>query len=258
MNRSQWAATTPASGRHHLAPACGSHVHVGVRQHGLGHDHGHLAARGDDVSAALEGRRAEVPGRGRSRARSGRTRRAGVGVVARRSARSPGWCTSRNKPRRPAAIGLSRRAAPDRPRLRRHRLPRLGRPARAADGAGRAEAALATVLRLTGVGLVCAGRTDTGVHARGQVVHADVDEDAGRVRRPSADPPLAPCCAGSTASSPPTSGYARGRGARPASTPASRRCGGATPTGSPTSPASSTHWPASTCWPGRGRSTWRR
>lgn len=40
---------------------------------------------------------------------------------------------------------------------------------------GTLESALATVLRITEARVVCAGRTDTGVHARGQVVHLDVD-----------------------------------------------------------------------------------
>jgi tRNA pseudouridine38-40 synthase len=40
---------------------------------------------------------------------------------------------------------------------------------------GEFEAALATVLRVDRVATVCAGRTDAGVHARGQVVHADVE-----------------------------------------------------------------------------------
>lgn len=40
---------------------------------------------------------------------------------------------------------------------------------------GELERALATVLRLPAVRTTCAGRTDTGVHARGQVVHTDVD-----------------------------------------------------------------------------------
>ncbi|WP_240617334.1 tRNA pseudouridine(38-40) synthase TruA [Nocardioides speluncae] len=56
---------------------------------------------------------------------------------------------------------------------------------------GMLEAALATALRVSEVAVTCAGRTDTGVHARGQVVHLDTEpatltESAGR----SADPPL--------------------------------------------------------------------
>ena len=56
---------------------------------------------------------------------------------------------------------------------------------------GELEAALATALRLPRVRVSVAGRTDAGVHARGQVVHVDVDREvveasAGR----SADAPL--------------------------------------------------------------------
>jgi len=40
---------------------------------------------------------------------------------------------------------------------------------------GELEAALAVVLRVPSVQVVCAGRTDAGVHARGQVCHVDVD-----------------------------------------------------------------------------------
>ena len=43
---------------------------------------------------------------------------------------------------------------------------------------GDLDAALRTVLRLPEVLTTCAGRTDTGVHARGQVVHADVPPEA--------------------------------------------------------------------------------
>lgn len=41
---------------------------------------------------------------------------------------------------------------------------------------GELESALATVLRVGAAPTVCAGRTDTGVHARGQVVHVDVED----------------------------------------------------------------------------------
>jgi tRNA pseudouridine38-40 synthase len=57
---------------------------------------------------------------------------------------------------------------------------------------GALEAALAQALRVDAAAVTCAGRTDTGVHARGQVAHLDVDEEvlrrsAGRSRREPAD-----------------------------------------------------------------------
>jgi tRNA pseudouridine38-40 synthase len=51
---------------------------------------------------------------------------------------------------------------------------------------GELESALATVLRLDRAAVTCAGRTDTGVHARGQVTHVDVEQpqtDLERLRR---------------------------------------------------------------------------
>ena len=57
---------------------------------------------------------------------------------------------------------------------------------------GTLEAALAQAFRTESAAVTCAGRTDTGVHARGQVVHLDVDRDvlaasAGRSTAPAHD-----------------------------------------------------------------------
>ena len=117
---------------------------------------------------------------------------------------------------------------------------------------GTLEAALATVLRLPTVTLVCAGRTDTGVHARGQVVHLDLARGGvGRTTRRllrRLNGILAARRAGASVVA----------GARRLRRAVLGRCGAATPTGSPTAPRSPTRSPAATCCGGRGRWTSRR
>ena len=95
---------------------------------------------------------------------------------------------------------------------------------------GELEGALTTILRVPEVAVTCAGRTDTGVHARGQVTH--VDSTPSRTSTT--------CVAGSTVSCPPTSAYVAWSPLPTGSTPASRRSGAGTPTGSPTTPRPST------------------
>jgi tRNA pseudouridine38-40 synthase len=103
---------------------------------------------------------------------------------------------------------------------------------------GTVEAALAQVLRLPAVPVTCAGRTDTGVHARGQVLHVDVDESAllaaaGRSTAPPADALLRRL----NGVLPEDVRVRRANVAPPASTPGSPRSGVATPTGSRTNRA---------------------
>lgn len=57
---------------------------------------------------------------------------------------------------------------------------------------GELSSALATVLRTPSVEVVCAGRTDAGVHARGQVAHVDLDAAAPESLRRRLNGVLAP------------------------------------------------------------------
>ena len=119
------------------------------------------------------------------------------------------------------------------------------------------EAALATALRIPEARVVCAGRTDAGVHARGQVLHVDIDDDviAGSAGR-RGQHPLAALQRRLNGILPSSIRVRRVMEApRTASTPASPRCGAAMPTGWWTVPPTSTRCCAAITWSGSDGST---
>ncbi|WP_336275737.1 hypothetical protein [Nocardioides sp. B-3] len=102
---------------------------------------------------------------------------------------------------------------------------------------GSLEDALAMALRVP-LRVVCAGRTDTGVHARGRSCTSTSNPIASCARGDiRSNRRSTRSCAGSTASRTATCAYAVRWRRRRGSMHASRRSGGATPTGSLIAPS---------------------